>query len=325
MIIPKRCHLATLIIRHYHEQVSHQGRHITEGAIRSAGFWIVGGKRHISSILCQCVKCRKLRGDVSVQKMSDLPTDRLHPTPPFTYVGIDTFGPWDIVTRKTRGGQANSKRWAILFTCLTCRAVHIEVVDSLSSSAFINAFRRFIAIPGDVKEVRSDQGTNFIGATDDLGMDVVRVGADPLKTFLHDKGISWVFNPPHSSHMGGVWERMIGVTRRILDSMLSDTSSKHLTHEVLTTLMAEVMAIINARPLVPVSSDQTCPEVLSPAMLLTQKQCSTVHSVCQPVDPRVQWKYIQSLADTFGSAGKQNFCTHYSKGVNGKLMNLTSK
>ena len=298
VIVPKKSHLSTLLIRHYHEQIKHQGRHITEGSIRSAGFWIVGGKRHISSILHQCVKCRRLRRNVSSQ-MSDLPVDRVQPTPPFTYVGVDTFGPWEVIARRTRGGHANSKRWAILFTCLTCRAVHIEVVDSMSSSAFINAFRRFIAIRGEVKEIRSDQGTNFVGATDDLGIDVVRVGVDPVKTFLHDRGISWVFNPPHSSHMGGVWERIIGVTRRILDSMLLDSSSKQLTHEVLITLMAEVTAIINARPLVPVSSDQDCPEVLSPTMLLTQKRCSSVHFECQSVDPRIQWKYVQSLADTF--------------------------
>ena len=105
---------------------------------------------------------------------------------------------------------------------------HIKVVDSMISSAFINAFRRFIAIQSEGKEIRSDQGTNIVGVTDDLDIDVVRVGVDPLETFLHDKGISWVFNPPHSSRMGGVWERMIGVTRRILDSMLLDSSSKHL-------------------------------------------------------------------------------------------------
>ena len=249
VIVPKKSHLATLLIRHYHEQIKHQGRHITEGSIRSAGFWIVGAKRHISSILHQCVKCRRLRRDVSSQKMSDLPVDRVQPTPPFTYVGVDTFGPWEVIARRTRGGHANSKRWAILFTCLTCRAVHIEVVDSRSSSAFINAFRRFIAIRGEVKEIRSDQGTNFVSATDDLGIDMVRVGVDPVKTFLHDRGISWVFNPPHSSHMGGVWERIIGVTRRILDSMLLDSSSKHLTHEVLITLMAEVTAISMRDPL----------------------------------------------------------------------------
>ena len=231
IIIPKNSHIAVLIIRHYHTMVKHQGRHFTEGAIRSAGFWIVSSKRMISSILHSCVRCRKLRGEVAFQKMSDLPEDRVHPTPTFTYIGVHTFGPWDTVTRRTRGGQADSKRWALMFTCLTTRAVHIELIESLSSSSFINAFRRFTAIRGEVKVIRSDQGTNFVGATDDLGIKAVKVQNEPLSTYLHSKGVTWIFNPPHSSHMGGVcWECMIGITRRILDSMLSDITSKHLTH-----------------------------------------------------------------------------------------------
>ena len=100
--------------------------------------------------------------------MSYLPEDRLHPGPPFTFIGIDTFGPWPIIHRKTRGGCAQQKRWAILFTCLVSRAIHIEVTEKLSSSSFINAFRRFIALRGNVKLVRSDRGTNFIGAIQDL-------------------------------------------------------------------------------------------------------------------------------------------------------------
>ena len=140
VIIPKNSHLAVLLIRYYHEKVHHQGRHFTEGAIRSAGYWIIGCKRLVSSVIQKCVKCRKLRQDVSSQKMSDLPADRVQPAPPFTFVGVGTFGPWEVTARHTRGGYANSKRWGILFTCLTSRAVHIEVTEGLSSSAFINAF-----------------------------------------------------------------------------------------------------------------------------------------------------------------------------------------
>ena len=230
---------------YYHENVKHQGRHFTEGVIRSAGYWITGGKKLISSLIYKCVKCRKLRGKQEYQKMSDLPTDRLTPSPPFTYVGVDVFGPWSVLTRRTRGGSANSKRWAVMFTCLTSRAVHIEVIEDMSSSAFINALRRFISIRGKVLEFRSDRGTNFVGAASLLNMNVVNVEDDPLKQFLYDKGTNWIFNAPHSSHMGGVWERMIGVTRRILDSVMLDISAKHLTHDVLVTLMAEVCAIIN--------------------------------------------------------------------------------
>ena len=137
---------------------------------------------------------------------------------------IDVFGPWLVVARRTRGGQANNKRWAVIFTCLVIRAIHIEVVDDMSTSAFINALRRFIAIRGKVSEIRSDCGSNFIGATSKSENGTVNVEDGTIRHFLLDKGIKWIFNAPHSSHMGGSWERMIGVTRRILDAMLRDVS-----------------------------------------------------------------------------------------------------
>jgi len=120
------------------------------------------------------------------------------------------------------------------------RGVHIEVVEELSSSSFINALRRFTAIRGPVKEYRSDRGTNFVGSTDDLGIDAINVEDKDLAKYLTSNNTIWMFNPPHASHMGGAWERMIGMARRILDLNLSNTSYKGLTHEVLCTLMAEI-------------------------------------------------------------------------------------
>lgn len=93
-----------------------------------------------------------------------------------------------------------------------------------------------------------------------------------VRKYLAEEGC---FNPPHSSHMGGVWEWMIGISRRILDSMLKQTSVSRLTHEVLSTLMAEVTAIINARPLIPISSDPESSFLLTPASLLTKKDVLT--------------------------------------------------
>lgn len=156
IIIPKNSHIATLLVQPYHERVAHQGRHITEGAIRTAGLWILGGKRLVSSILQKCVICRRLRGSVETQKMSNLPADRLTQTPPFTQVGLDVFGPWSVCARRTRGGLSESKLWAVMFTCLVTRVVHLEVVESLSTSSFINALRRFTAIRGPAKLFRSD-------------------------------------------------------------------------------------------------------------------------------------------------------------------------
>ena len=228
IIIHGKHHVAQLIIRHYHELTKHQGRHYTEGAIRSAGFWLIGGKRQVSSFIFNCVTCRKLRRRTEHQIMSDLPEDRLTPSPPFSNVGVDTFGPWQIVTRRTRGGQAHGKRWAIMFSCLTSRAVHIEVIEDMTSSSFINALRRFTAIRGHVKECRSERGTNFIGSTDHLGVDVINIENGPIKRFLLDQRSVWIFSPPYASHMGGAWERMIGLTRRILDTNADGQSSESI-------------------------------------------------------------------------------------------------
>ena len=301
IIIPKKCHLAVLLVRHYHSQVAHQGRHITEGAIRSAGYWIVGCKRLVSSIIRSCVTCRKLRGKLAIQKMSDLPSDRLTPSPPFSFVGVDAFGPWEVVARRTRGGLAHSKRWAIMFTCLTSRAVHIEVIESMSASSFINAMRRLIALRGPVLQFRSDKGSNFVGATNELSSEIESVNVEEkvIQNFLAEKSCVWLFNPPHASHMGGVWERMIGITRSILNSMLMGVSAKNLSHEVLCTLMAEVTAIINGRPLVAVSTDPDFPEVLTPAVLVTQKSSRPFDIGYQSVNPKIQWKHVQALADAF--------------------------
>lgn len=310
ILVPKQHHVSTLLVRHFHESVKHQGRHLTEGGIRSHGFWIIGAKRLVSKVISKCVVCRKLRGTFLYQKMADLPVERLEPNPPFTAVGVDTFGPWEVVTRKTRGGSANSKRWALLFTCLGTRAVHIEVVEEMTSSSFINAFRRFTAIRGPAKVLRSDRGTNFIGATDDLLIDAIHVEGTPMKTFLHNSGTKWIFNAPHSSHMGGAWERLIGVARRILDSMMLEHSRKILTHEVLCTFMAEVSAIMNSRPIANISTDPTSPMILSPSMLLTQKTgCETSLSPGLDVKDlyRSQWKCVQILSDTFWRQWKNTY------------------
>ena len=110
IILPKRNHVSTLLIRHFHEKVSHQGRLFTEGALRSGGYRLLGARRLITSYIHKFVTCRKLRRKLETQKMADVPTDRLTPGPPFTSIGIDAFGPWQVSLRKTRGGSVNSKR-----------------------------------------------------------------------------------------------------------------------------------------------------------------------------------------------------------------------
>ncbi len=301
LIVPGKHHVGALLVRHYHQQIQHQGRLLTEGAIRAAGFWIIGGKRLVNNILYHCVLCRKLRGHLQTQKMASLPSDRMCTDPPFTNIGLDVFGPWSIHVRRTRGGLAHDKRWAVIFTCLSVRAVHIELIESLDTSSFINALRRFLAFRGPIKQIRSDRGTNLIGACKELQIPS-NIDDKSVQKYLVEHGCSWIFNPPHASHMGGSWERMIGMARKILDSMFLQLGHMKLTHEVLTTFMAVVTAIINARPLVPVSTDPSDPFLLTPSILLTQKVGTPIAPVgdfgTEDLFQR-QWRQVQHLANTF--------------------------
>ena len=204
MLLPKEHHLSILLVKHYHEKVHHQGRQITHGAFRQAGYWVIRGHGTVSKVLRSCVFCRRLRGRALNQFMADLPADRTDTSPPFTNVGFDVFGPWSIRTRKLRGGAANSKRWGLVLTCLSSRAIHIEVLESMDASAFICALRRFFAMRGPASLLRCDRGTNFIGAKSEPDDALAELDQQMVEKFVAEQGCEWSFNPPHASHFGGV-------------------------------------------------------------------------------------------------------------------------
>ncbi|XP_048586131.1 uncharacterized protein LOC5508004 [Nematostella vectensis] len=178
--------------------------------------------------------------------MSDLPKDRVNPSPPFTYSAADYFGPWTV-----KEGRREVKRYGVLFTCMASRAVHIETASSLDTSSFLNAYRPFVGRRGPVRQLRSDRGTNFVGAKNELQsplseMDNQRVGSE-----LRKENCDWVdfkFNVPDASHRGGSWERQIRTVRNVLDSLLYNQGTQ-LDDESLRTLLVEAEAIVNSRPL----------------------------------------------------------------------------
>ena len=118
VILPKRSRLSKLAIMFHHVTIHHQGRLITNGAVRQAELWIVGVSRMVNQLLGQCITCRRFRGKSMTQHMADLPSDTTETPVPFTNVGFVVFGPWLIRIRRRRGGVANSKRWGLVFTCM---------------------------------------------------------------------------------------------------------------------------------------------------------------------------------------------------------------
>jgi len=156
VILPKKAHVVSLLVRHYHTKVGHSGREHVLSFIREK-YWIIKGRMAVCRVLSSCFDCKRRQQLPDFQKMSDLPYERVTPgEPPFTFVGLDYFGLFYV-----KRGRCMEKRYGVLFTCLTVRAVHIEVTHSLDTSSFINALRRFIARHGSPWVIRSDNGTNL--------------------------------------------------------------------------------------------------------------------------------------------------------------------
>ena len=308
-ILPKKSHITDMLICHYHNKVQHQGRGITLNEIRGSGYWIIGGSSLVSKHISRCTICRKVRGSTQEQKMADLPADRLEPAAPFTYSAVDFFGPFYI-----KEGRKELKRYGVLFTCMTSRAVHLETAHTMNTDSFINAYRRFVGRRGPVLQLRSDQGTNFVGARNELltclkEMDQNKIRVELLKD--HCDWIEFKMNVPYASHMGGVWERQIRTVRNVL-SVLLDQHGSQLDDESLRTFMIEAESIVNGRPLaVDTLNSPEHIEPLTPNMLLTMKTKVVLPPPgnYERVDmySRKRWRRVQYLANVFWSRWKREY------------------
>lgn len=206
------------------------------------------------------------------------------------------------------------KRYGVVFTCLSCRAIHLETANSLDTSSFINALRRFISIRGQVRHIRSDRGTNFVGAERELREAYSEMDSDKIRQFLNNEGCDYMqfkMNVPSASHMGGVWERQIRTVRNVLTSLMKDCGT-HLDDESLRTFMCEAAAIVNSRPLTLENlNDPLSAEPLTPNHLLTMKS----NIILPPpgnfqgtdIYCRKRWRRVQYLANQFWSRWKREY------------------
>ena len=138
-----------------HDQVAHADRGITINQVRISGFWVIGLNNVVISTISKCVRCKHLRGRFQQQKMADLPRGRMREEAPFTFCGVDMFGPFVV-----KNGRKEMKRYGAFYTCLSSRAIHSEVTYSLNTVFFIMCLRGF---NGNVRLIKSNNGSNFIG------------------------------------------------------------------------------------------------------------------------------------------------------------------
>ena len=238
--------------------------------------------------------------------MSELPKERVEVSPPFTYTGMDCFGPFII-----KRGRKEHKRYGLLLTCLSSRAVNIEMLEDLSTDSFINALRCFISLRGAVCQLHCDHGTNFVGARNEFREALKQCETKTLEAFLADKQCEFIFNAPSASHAGGVWERQIRTIRGVLNATITQCSGR-LDEASLRTLFYEAMAIVNSRPLtVDGINDPMAPEPLTPNHLILMKSKVALPPpgkfVKQDMYAAKRWRRVQYLTEQFWSRWKKEY------------------
>lgn len=277
ILLPCSHRLTYILIENYHSTHLHCGPQTLLSLLRQ-NYWIISGKRAISHVLSQCFKCFRLNPRSYQPQMGNLPLNRISQLKPFSCVGVDYAGPFKVTMSKSRGSKS-LKSYICVFICFATKAIHLELVSDLTSDAFLAALRRFIARRGRCTSIYSDCGTNFVGAARQLNL--------WLESAVKSEGLSWSFNPPSAPNFGGLWEAGVKSVKTHLYRVVGD---QILTFEEFYTVLVQIEALLNSRPLCPISSDPNDLSVLTPGHFLTLEPLSALP------DPSLQHLSLSSLS-----------------------------
>ena len=236
-----------------HCKNQHAGSDWCLNSLREQGFWLIGGKSTIRQITTKCVQCQKSIKKLSQQKMGEPPAYRLaHDIKPFSYVGMDAAGPLYL----KEVNEEQPKVYVIVFTCLSSRAIHLELSPGLSTEAVIGCMRKLIARRGMIREILSDCHKTHVRCEVELRA---------ILNEMNHQNFTWRYTPEHAPWYGAVYERMIRTIKETLRKVLG---KKLLTFFELQVVLCEVEAMINDRPLTATSNDPMNWTAVTPSMLL---------------------------------------------------------
>lgn len=224
-------------------------------------FWVVNSRVAVRKIVNTCGRCRRFGARKFTAPEPPLPLNRVRDATVFEVVGIDLGGPLYL--------KSGDKVWFVIFTCAVYRAVHLELVLSISTEGFVQALRRFIARRGRPEVVYTDNGSNFIG-TDNL---MKQLDWDEISKTSAARRIKWIFNPPSAPWWGGWWERLVGMIKRLLRSNLGRQTLNYIEME---TILCDCEQVINSRPLTYLTEDPDEMVALTPMMFLNEARSSDV-------------------------------------------------
>lgn len=297
ILLPYNHPFTELVVTHMHTRNLHPGSQATLSFVRQQ-FWPLNGKRLVKKIIQRCIPCFKSNPRALQAQMGNLPSSRVTPSYAFFDTGVDYAGPFLLRDSKFKNRRF-LKCYICLFVCLSTKAVHLELATELTTQSFIAAFNRFIARRGLCKNLYSDNGTNFIGARNEFES-IYGVVRDPrLQDALSRCRIQWHFIPSRSPHFGGLWEAAVKSTKQHLKRIINDTP---LHYEEFYTLLVQIEAILNSRPLTPMSDDPNDLEPLTPGHFLIGRPLNMYPEVdisTVPSNRLSRYQHIQQMAQHF--------------------------
>ena len=291
LLIPGDHALTKLLISSEHKRLLHAGPTSVSASL-SRRFCILNSRRAIRSIVRSCVKCRKTEAAPSPQIFGQLPVDRLRPGPVFDCVGVDYAGPVMVKSGPVRR-PVLKKAYVAVFVCFTTKAVHLELVSDLTTSAFLAALRRFIGRRGIPSTIWSDHGSNFVGAEREI-RELVQRESSTIEEFCATQRIKWKFTPEHAPHFGGLWEAAVRSFKKHVRKVLGETK---LNFEEFTTVLTQVEGCLNSRPLIPLPDPSDGLEVLTPGHFLVGRPLMALpdEAIIKQPPPLRRWQLCQTL------------------------------
>ena len=240
ILLPNNDFIVTMLIRKCHTDVLHSGVRDTLNHLRLS-YWVIRGRQAVRRVVRACVTCRKVSGrSYPVPESPPLPSSRVTFSRPFSTVGLDFAGP--LMVKTSKEGECG-KAYILLLTCGSIRALHIELVSSMSAQSFLNAFIRFKNRRGIPRTIISDNAKTFKRSAQEVSE---FLDSKDLSSFISSNSIDWRFIVEKSPWWGGFYERLV---RSIKQSLKKVVGRAFLSLEELTTVLTDVEAVLNSRPL----------------------------------------------------------------------------
>ena len=303
-ILPANYMFSELIVRKCHQQVLHSGLQDTLNQARER-FWIMKGRQLTKRVVHACLICRKYKAKPAQQISAPLPAQRIEEAPPFEITGVDFAGP---MYSKNQG-----KCYIALFTCAVTRAIHLELVTDLTTEKFLLAFRRFVSRRGLCTTIYSDNAKTFKRANKELTALWDSLSSKELQEFFAEKRIIWKFIAERAAWWGGMWERMVRSVKTCLRKVLGKSCLKY---EEIETILIEVEAVVNSRPITFTHTSSEEPVPLTPSHFLIGQRLTALPSAgnvtaaAPNTDQRQlnkRWKYRQRLINTYWTRWKKEY------------------